>query len=790
MKINKIVKYISKVLENQNVRVFLFFLVAAFIAHLDKFILRDYAFFKTHDTFELNWPVQFAFVQRLFSFQMPGWFPDYVGGYPFFNNDINWLFSPMILAGLFRGTWNYTAITVMQFILAGFGAYLFLQYFFRTNKYTSILGGILWALGTFDLAIWKIFDLAVIPLLLYCTNKIAVSQDKKEKILLLFGLLLSATNIQFAKGALFIAFFQLFFIFVSNHEQRKQNKVLITFVLVWIFITIINLPVVLTLIASTAEGSRSLEHWIPEHNPSIGQSLWGIINLIIYQSVPYFGYLGILIYFCGFLYFKQWNKLTKNIFYFYVLVVIFMIFIDKAVWFQTLRQSLPLKEFRLIRLVLPGPFIVMLIASVNFENFLQFIQGSFKKLFTFVVLVGSTVALIQFWRNGFPGNYIEVFTFGTSAAIFLTSVFILKKIKAGKSAFIFLIIMLIFSERLVNMNLLRMADSQPPSFKHFFQSNLFDKFRPVHKYGYRIAFINWHPTVGVYNGYQVAGGYASQYMKRYALFWASVLSGEKEEFLSYTYRPYLIDKEVERESHPPKTIKKPTFNTDLLALHNVRYIFSFNEIEKPEHWGLIMINKGIAPDRAFGWRRFLQTFLRTFKSIDYYVYEVKNWLPRVYLVKDFIVAKDERDLKHYLDEKPVLFLKDNIIYNSHDPNPSGVSQLKPGRTINSDLEKEPQIISYSDNIIIIDAWTKKPQQLVLIENFSNDWKATVNGKYAQVYPAYGVFRSVLIKEGNNRIIFEYKPAYLIPSFWISGLGGILCVVIGCFWALKNNKGNK
>ena len=349
-------------------------------------------------------------------------------------------------------------------------------------------------------------------------------------------------------------------------------------------------------------------------------------------------------------------------------------------------------------------------------------------------------------------------------------------------------------ESIIKINLIRPADVHPPSFAHFFESDLFESVRPEHKYDYRISFINWHPSVGLYNGYQVAGGFAN-YLKRYANFWEALLTRktEAQQFSNYPYIAYLHDNSVLRESHPPKVIQELTFNPVLLALNNVRYIFSMSAIAKPERWGLALARQGQAYDRAAGWKRGIQIFKRIFKSIPYFVYEIKDYFPRIFTVHDFILVKDETELKTYLQNADFDTLKNTVVYNRQDLQSTQIrlltsmqARVRADKISRSSISGTPDIVQYEDNQIIIDIMSEIPQQLVLIDNFARDWTVQINGQEASILPAYGTFRSVIINKGSHRIVFEYKPIYLIQSFWVSGIGCLIFVLIVIFWAFRMN----
>lgn len=776
----------KNLLKPDNIRVFLFYLAAAFAVHADRFILGSWALVKTHDTFDSFWPYQTALAQRIVSLQMPGWLPDYLGGLPIFYMDINWLFLPMIVGGLFKDPWALTAVTMTQFLIAGFGGYLFLKHFLRLDLPISLLGGLLWALSIVNLTYWRIFDLAVIPLLLFCTDKVACGPDRKRRLWLLLGLVISAANIQFARGAPFIAFFQLFFIFFSNKTLERRKNVLIAYLMVWAFVVLLNLPVIFSLLSSTAVGSRSLVQWVP-HPFTFAGYLRHSLNLINWPfsvTVTTLGFMGSLILIYGLSQFSKWDSLIKRTFYFYAAVLVYVILIDQCAWYLTLRQHLPLVDFRLSRFHLVTPFILFLMIAANMERFINLILSSHKKVLLLAASAAAVLIPFHMTRGQFPQTYIEPLVVILTASGFMGAVFFLKNRHNQKTVFILLLLLLFSGERFLNMGLIRLGEAQPPSFVHFFQSPLFDQFRPKHKYDYRIGFINWHPSVGLHNGYQVAGGYASQYLKRYAQFWESVLPGESAEFISYPYKAYLIDNAVLKDAHPPLSIKKLTFNSELLALNNVRYLFSLNAIERPENWGLSLSHEGIPPDRHLGWRRALQSIKRIPKPIPYYIYEIDNFAQRTFMTGNFILVADNAALKTYLGKANREVLKNMVVYNSQDLTPEHIASLKslPPPVEGMPAAQRSEIRHYSDNNIVIGITTDRPMQLILIENYLQDWTATINGRPTTILPAYGVFRSVILQQGENRVVFEYKPTYLIASLWTSGLGSMFFLLAAFFWA--------
>jgi uncharacterized membrane protein YfhO len=77
--------------------------------------------------------------------------------------------------------------------------------------------------------------------------------------------------------------------------------------------------------------------------------------------------------------------------------------------------------------------------------------------------------------------------------------------------------------------------------------------------------------------------------------------------------------------------------------------------------------------------------------------------------------------------------------------------------------------------------------MVFIENYLHEWRATINGKPSPILPAYGVFRSVVLEKGQNEVVFEYRPYYLIASLWISGIGCLVFLAVCLGWASIRRK---
>lgn len=98
-----------------------------------------------------------------------------------------------------------------------------------------------------------------------------------------------------------------------------------------------------------------------------------------------------------------------------------------------------------------------------------------------------------------------------------------------------------------------------------------------------------------------------------------------------------------------------------------------------------------------------------------------------------------------------------------------------------------EIVSYTPNRITINALTNGATLLVLSDNFYPGWKASVNGKDAEILRTNYTFRGVVIPEGKSSIEFNYLPQSLIIGTYLALIGLFLMVSTFSYNALRGKK---
>src|SRR3989344_5470350 len=167
-------------------------------------------------------------------------------------------------------------------------------------------------------------------------------------------------------------------------------------------------------------------------------------------------------------------------------------------------------------------------------------------------------------------------------------------------------------------------------------------------------------------------------------------------------------------------------NPKLLGLSNTRYIISRYELQDKD--------------------------LRLLHQKDeFYLYENSLVLPRVFLVPN---ASYYRSLNQHLEAD---FKKEVLIEGE------GKNVKNPGEF------KELKFEYYSPNKLIVNAKLENNAYLVVSDTFYSGWKAYDNSTKIPIYKANGIFRTVALKAGDHKIVFEYFPDWLKIGLAVSSL---------------------
>jgi hypothetical protein len=111
----------------------------------------------------------------------------------------------------------------------------------------------------------------------------------------------------------------------------------------------------------------------------------------------------------------------------------------------------------------------------------------------------------------------------------------------------------------------------------------------------------------------------------------------------------------------------------------------------------------------------------------------------------------------------------------------------------SDTTATIQLEKYQPNELVYKSNSHIPQLTLFSEMYyPHGWKATVDGKEAEIFRANYVLRALVIPEGSHEIIFKFEPEVIQKGGKVSLISFIVFILtiflsIGYFWFKKNKK---
>ena len=151
------------------------------------------------------------------------------------------------------------------------------------------------------------------------------------------------------------------------------------------------------------------------------------------------------------------------------------------------------------------------------------------------------------------------------------------------------------------------------------------------------------------------------------------------------------------------------------------------------------------------------------------LYEIKNTMPRAYIVPNAIVIKEKSSILKKLND-PSFDPKANII----------LEKITGFPLANSSLFKPVALIKFDPNRIELKTVLKNPGYLVLSEVWYPGWKAYDNGKEKEIYRADYLFRSIYLDKGKHEITFIYDPKSYRAGKFITILSLVLIFCISIY----------
>jgi hypothetical protein len=627
-------------------------------------------------------------------------------------------YSPMvILYILLPSVLAFNLIIIFNFLLIGWGILLYGQKI-GLGKIPSLLSAIVFTLSGFMVGhlrhIFLESALVSLPYLLIVVEKIIESKKFIWGIVMAFLIYLSLSYGHPPTTFCVLLFIAIYFLFrLSSHfreENKEDLKPIAIFLAGVIFGLLLSAVMILPMFEQIRYSTRasfgienSLEPpfklkflWLFFQPYAFGdpsRGTWDIYTDSFWENIGYLGILPLILAFVGLFWAKkedrEWRKIFALLSFFGLLLLLGIL----TPFYQLVWNWIP--GFSFTRA--PGRFLLFLdfglaiLAGFGLKALLEKFEVR-KKIFLTILIVIITI--------------IDLFIFGYHFNnVILTTYF----------------------EETATVKFLRQ------------DSDL-----------YRIRALNisgaWDKAWGKAKGW--AGDLSPYFIERelipednniaYRLSSPAALYGLSGRFI--IRRPCELDTAVLSQSPPDRT-------TLLLGMENVKYLLSFDPIEKFRNLRLV---QKISFDKE-------QTM---------YIYQNQEWLPRAYLVGEAV----------YIPEANAVL--DAMLNSSFNPAKEVIIEQKVAQSVRKG-GGEVKIVSYSDNRVEMEVKATGDGFLVLSDTYYPGWKAYVDGKEQKILLANYNYRALEIQAGEHRVVFSYQPFSIKLGRIISGatLGGILLFLI-------------
>lgn len=151
------------------------------------------------------------------------------------------------------------------------------------------------------------------------------------------------------------------------------------------------------------------------------------------------------------------------------------------------------------------------------------------------------------------------------------------------------------------------------------------------------------------------------------------------------------------------------------------------------------------------------------------IYRNPHAFPRAFLVGRVAVARDPA----------ALF--DLMCASDFDPRATTATERPPAGPLpnaaSGDLGSA-EVTHRSQTLIKVRAEAREPCVLVLADQFFPGWKATIDGRPAELFPAYYAFRGLVLPAGTHEVVYRYEPMSFRIGVAVTGLTCLATLLAG------------
>lgn len=708
------------------------------------------------DIFRQLYPFRVLGMDLIKEFKFPLWNPYNGLGMPLLATLNTGILDPFnILFLLFPSHMAWSIYIVVQPFLIFLGMYLYTHALgLRTEASLFASVTFLFSGTVITRIVYGSFGLAIacLSLLFYLVEEI-IKNQKKGKVLLipiLVACIIFSTPPQIS--LYIVGFFLLYSVIriFSLHNRQHIFLKILSMIILGFGISAVQLIPTFELFQHSNISTESsqfifekfllpLAHlitiFIPNYFGNIGTyNFWGHTDYI--ETALYMGLIPLL-FACVAIVQKR-EKPLRNIIYFFITTTIITILTTLQTPINSFLYSLPIPILSTgipSRIFVLTSFSLSILAGIGFNNFLNVKKRPKKILglyFLIVISILSISAFHYFQKTPCPSHIaipvncssiafrntlLETSIFGVGI-IFLALFFILKR----RILFVCLIVLI------SSIGIYNAYKFIPFSTKESFypKNSLVQKIQNLSRNGERVfGFGNAHITTNfaTFFRYYDPEYYHPLYIKRYGEIISFANTGKFNNQISRSDIEIISDTRIDPQAENRRT--------RLLSILGVKY-FLFENFENKE--GDII-----------------------WKGSKWHITENSNAQLPLYLVGQYETIINSKRLLERL-------FKSDFDYKN-----SVLLEKSPSNPVYRSRNSRVNIKSYKENKVVAEISTDKNQLLVFLSNNYPGWRATIDGKEAEILRANYSFNAVEVQRGAHTVLFYYSPLSI-------KIGGIISLV--------------
>jgi hypothetical protein len=251
-------------------------------------------------------------------------------------------------------------------------------------------------------------------------------------------------------------------------------------------------------------------------------------------------------------------------------------------------------------------------------------------------------------------------------------------------------------------------------------------------------------------GFNTLDGYSGLYPLRFSEYWQAVIDPMMQSYphcrtgliLKQGGSRVSLNAECDIGEIIETTKVTDLFNLDLLSLGGARYFVSSDPLSTSLLVPIDTSGIGCTAEIPGCTPRFL--------------YENPSAFPLVFAVGNAVTLGFDSEVLSQLKQMDAEDLHTAVVLNSNDVEEITLESLG---TSTADVD----LLSYSSDRIKVKLASEEAKILVITWNFLPEWKASIDGIDAEIFPAYHTFMGIFVPAGVHEIELRYEPIYTLPG---------------------------